>query len=374
MRPSTEFTRDVLSQGDFDHFEVADLVYGGERKIEGLPVSGLSWSEDGDAKIQQSGSCTVVWTDDWATSLSPELLTDPLAPAGAELWLYSVITAGEVFQERVPIGQFRITAVPSAMDEDMLFRGEWITVGSTVEVEFKERLVVVEDDRFDLPEATASLVSVWAEVARISGMQVVRSIADSTIPRTVAYSDERLDAVYDLLALINGIPHVASDGSLAARPVEWPAPVDTLRHGDRGTIVSVGRSMSSAEVYNRVVVRGKGVDQTIVLAVAEIKDGPLRVRNADGSRSPFGQKTYFVSSEYVTTVDQALPWAQKTLAQVSQIRTVVVPVVETFNPLRERGDVIRIERARKFLTGRIKSIRRSSGKATMDMDVEIING
>ena len=60
------------------------------------------------------------------------------------------------------------------------------------------------------------------------------------------------------------------------------------------------------------------------------------------------------------------------LDRVAVLGQKVIPVVETFNPLRERGDVITIERARETITGRIKSIDRGSGP-TMTMRV-VVNG
>jgi hypothetical protein len=372
MRPAIALDMQVLT-ADFNHHFVADLFYDGRRRIASIPLTDFSLTEDADALIQQSGSCTVVWTDEWASSLSPETLSDPLAPAGAELWVYSVITTGPTYKTRVPLGQYRITNIPSAMDEEMLFNGQRITLGSVVKVEFKERLIVVADDRFDLPEATASLSSVWGEVGRISNMQIVRNLPDSTIPRTITYGEERIDGVYDLLELIGGIPHVLSDGTLAARPINWPDPVATLRRGTGGQIVSVGRSMSTALVYNRVVVRGKAQDQTIVLASSEITSGPLRVRNADGSRAPFGRKTKFVSSDYVTTYDQAKPWADRELAASSRLRSTIVPVVATFNPFWERGDVVILQRGARDLIGRISKIERKA-TGTMKMNVEVVHG
>lgn len=372
MRPGVLALPNVLS-ADFDHEEVADLFYDGDRRIASIPLTDFVLNEDGGAAIQQSGSCTVVWTDEWATSLSPDSLSDPLAPAGAELWVYSVIKVGQVITERVPLGQYKITNIPSAVDEDMLFRGQWITLGSTVKVEFKERLVSVDEDRFDLPEATKSVASVWTETAELTGLQIVRNLDDATIPRTIAYGENRLDGTYDLLEIIGGIPHMRSDGTLGARPIAWPDPTMTLRRGPRGTLVSVGKSMTTAQLYNRVVVRGKQDDLVVVLAVAEITSGPLRTRNADGGRSPFGRKTKFVSSEYVTTYEQAQAWADRELAASSQIRSTVVPVEMTYTPLLERGDVVLLERPRKTLTGRIVTIRRSKA-ATMSMTVEILNG
>lgn len=371
MRRGTAQFRGVLT-GPFNHYYTADIYYAGERRLADVPITDVRFKEDGDAAIQQSGSFTIVWTDDFGRSVSPGEVSDVLAPFGAEVYLYSRVWVGP-FVERVALGQFTITDVPSAMDEDMVFRGEWITVGSVVEVEFKERLAKVQDDRFDVPSAAGDLSSTWDELGRLTELQLSRSLPDREIPRAVVYKEDRLDAVYDLANVIDGIPHMTSDGALSARPKAWPGVVDTVRRGAGGTIVSVGRAMSPKDVYNRVAFRGKSDNQEIILASAEVSAGPLRARNHDGTPSPFRRKTYFVSSEYVTNEEQALEWVQRELPRVSQLRSVRIPVTETFNPLRERGDVVRIERARKSLLGRIVSIDRDGG-ATQTMIVELADG
>jgi hypothetical protein len=359
VRPGSDLLDGVLTS-DFDHYFVADLFYAGERRLASIPVSDVTFNEDGDAVIQQSGSLTVQWTDDYATSVTPREVSDVLAPFGAELYLYSMVWLGP-FVERVPMGQFVITDVPSAMDEDMLFRGEWITVGSVVELEFKERTANVDEDRFDVPGAAGDLSSVWAEIGRLTSLQLQRTVPDAPIPRSVVYQENRLDAVYDLAAVLDAVPHMTADGVLAARPNVWPAPVASLDRGDGGCLVSVGNSMRRENVYNRVAFRGKDGDSQVILAAAEVPSGPLRARNADGSRSPFGRKTYFLASEYVSTRAQAQDFVDRELPRVSSLRSAVVPFVETFNPRRERGDVVWITRGRERLLGRILTLSRTEG-------------
>jgi hypothetical protein len=352
--------------GPFDAVWVADLYYNGERRLEGVPITDVRFSEDANADVQQSGSCTVVWTDEFATSVVPTSMADPFAPFGAQLYVYCVLTAGS-FQERVAYGRFQIDDVPSARDEEMRFRGEWVTVGSTVQVELRELLAAVQQESFDVPTAPSDLSSTWGELGRVSGLPLVRSVADVPITRSVMYPDGKLDAVYELMSvMLDAVPHVTADGALSARPNVWPDPVDDIT---LDVIESVTSGMSAAQVYNRVVVRATGGDQAAVLAVAEVTSGPLRVRNPDGSASPFRARTRYLSSEFVTTESQAQAWADSELAKVGVLRSRVAEVVETFNPLRERGDVVRVERNRVWLVGRVVSIDRSG--ATQRLRVEV---
>lgn len=366
MRFGSSDLRGVLTSS-YDPTWVADLHYNGLRILANLPIRDVTMNEDAGAEIQQSGSCEVVWSDEFATSISPAAVTDPLAPFGAQLHIYSVIEDGP-FVERVEYGWFEIVDVPKARDEQMLFRGSLITLGSWVELELKELLHGVSQETFDTPTAPASLTSVWGEIGRISGLPLSRTVADTGIPRSVMYPENKLEAIQSLMDIVlDAAPHMTADGALAARPNTWPAPVDTLTR--EGSIISVGNMMSSENVYNRVVVRATGSDQKAILAISEITSGPLRVRNPDGSVSPYRARTLYLSDELINTRDAAKAWADSTLAQVSTPRAQILPITEKFNPLRERGDVVLVERLTKTLLGRVSTISRKG--ATQDLTVEI---
>lgn len=366
-------------RGPVNHRWEASISYDGVTVMPNVPMSNVSFKEDAGAGIEMSGSCEVVWSSEFGDSVTPQAIGDALSPFGSELQLFSVITVGSTLESRVPMGVFPITNVPSAMDEDMVFRGEWITVGSTVKIEFKDHMAKVDRDRFDVPTAPSKLTSVWGEVSRIADMSIVQGVADAPITRSVMYQENRLEAIRDLLELLDAVPHMTSFGALSARPNVWPAPVARLTRADptraiTGQVVSVGRSMGTSKVYNRVAFRGKADNQQKILASAEITSGPLRTKNADGSKSPYGRVTKFISSDLVNTQAQAYDWCVRELARSSTLGTVELPVVEMFNPLRERGDVIQIERPRgEVLTGRVVEINRSSG-ATQDLKVEVLGG
>jgi len=367
VRNGSAELRGILT-GSFNHHWVADLYYNGVRRRADIPIQMPSMKEDAGASIQQAGSCTVKWSDEFATSLLPKVITDPLAPFGAQLWLYSWITVGP-FGERVEYGRFEITDVPSARDEQMRFRQELITLGSTVELELKELLAGVDQETFDVPTAPLQLTSTWEEIARITGLPLSRTVADQPIPRSVMYPEKKLDATYDLMdVVLESAPHMTADGTVSARPHAWGDPVDVLTMA--GSLVEVGQMMSADQVKNRVAVRATSGDQTRILATAEITSGPLRVRNEDGSVSPFRTRTEYLSNELIVTAAAAKAWADQRLPQVSTLRARVLPVTEKFNPLRERGDVVVIERPDQNLLGRVVTIERGS-RGTQELTVEI---
>jgi hypothetical protein len=121
-------------------------------------------------------------------------------------------------------------------------------------------------------------------------------------------------------------------------------------------------ALSNANVYNAVVVRGQDPSgNTIVLASSELTDGPLRVRNADGSLSPYRRVPYYYQSQYITTTAQAKAYADQQLPRVSRLRSITYQLVELFNPLREVGDVLNVYRLGDAFTCRITDITRDAG-------------
>lgn len=372
MREQTAQLRDVLRSGSFDAQWVADVYYDGARRISDLTIRDPSFDDDGTALVQGTGSCTVEWTSDFAESLTPRLADDVLAPFGSELSVSVLVSAGS-FRERVQMGWYRIEDVPSARDQFVSFGGGILPIGSTVELSLQDRFRRVQRDLFDVPGSPLSLTSVLTEAQRITGLQIVREIPDAAIPKTFAYEEERLDPLYDLVEFADGIPYMRPDGTLGQRTIGWGSPVDTVTDGPDGTLVSLGFAMSSEKVYNRVVFRsgGDGDSAEQILAVAEITDGPLRVRNPDGSPSPYGRVTYYVSSDQVTSRGQAQAYVDRLLPQVSALRVAERPMVEIFNPLRQVGDVLSVRpMGEQPFLGRVSTISRSDGP-TQDVTLEV---
>lgn len=368
MRVHTTQLAEVLNYSH-DRRWVADLYYDGERRLADLPIEDPSFTDDGSALVQGSGSVTVVYQGDFAESLSPTVVSDMLAPAGAELAIYCVVSA-DAFSERVEMGWYRIVETPSAEDFTAKYGQQRITLGSRVELSLQDRFHRVQRDRFDIPGSPSQLGSVFAEVARQTQLQLTKMVSDRPIPKSIAYEEDRLEYVYDLVDVLGAVPYMRPDGSLGQRPVEWPAPVDVLRTGTGGNLVDLKRSMTSEQVYNRVAFRSTADDQTKILATAEIQSGPLRTKNADGSPSPAGRTTYYASSQFVRNRAQADAYVKDLLPRVSSMRVLEVPVTERFNPLREVGDVLTVEHPSGGFVGRVKSLKRGA-EATQTLTLEV---
>lgn len=336
MREVSSQVRQMVEDGGFDATYVADLMYNGDRRIAGVPLTdvGLRW--DASQFVAGSGQARIVWADDIGSSMIPKQIGDWFSPFGAELQVDCMIGAG-VFSERVPMGRFVIEEVPDAVERKMLFGDRFIHPGESFGVTLKDTLLRVQRDEFPFPTAATS-ASVWGELQSITGMPIVRTLPDGTVPASIAYEGEMAKVVSQLLDVIGGWPYADARGVLTARPKAWSAPVDRVRG-----VVSAPRSMESSRTYNRVVVEGKAPTGEPIYGVAEIGDGFLRVRNPDGSVSPFGVQTYRYQSDFLTSRIQCYAYAVELLARVSRLRSVTRQIVETFNPLREIGDVLEFE-------------------------------
>lgn len=577
MRAATSQLRKVLARGSFDSQWTADVFYDGQRRFQDVPVKDVQMDEDGTAKIQQSGSLTIVWQDPRGGSIAPHSVEDVLSPFGTELVLYQIISDGPLFVERVPMGTFVISDVPEVSSVPWSLYGRALVKGDQIKVTFKDPFYKVSRNRFDIPGITPSLSSVYGEIQRLTRLPVTENplVPDGPIPRAMVYEEDRLDAVYELASVLDATPYMVSDGTVSLRPNSWNVPVDeiaaanagdpvrelspasytawteqrrnllespvhslstagwsgsgtrtpvasgmrlsvgaisnnssilwrtstpaidpsqaagsaryrvtlgagatspvtlkaqvfwgaagwgeagafvtiapgetrdvtvdgdptkagasyfrpTLRTGAsiteaveltvadgtvyesapyagelftgnsapggglhrtrwlgavnasssvaesrdiipavmgpdiprRGTLIRVTRGMSAEGVYNRVVVRAQG-QQAGVLAAGEIGDGPLRAENPEGADSPFGRVPYFMSSQFITSVAQALAEVRKWLPRVSRPQALVMDIDEVLNPLREVGDVVTVRRKGEVFPARVVKIKRTSDK------------
>lgn len=362
MRFGSAALRDAL-KADFNWRYVADVFSNGVRVIQDLPVTNVRLDDDSTSLVQGTGSLTVAYQDDFARTITPSQIGDVLSPFGTQLAVSVLVTAGAGFSERIPMGQYLISETPFAFAQRYLFNSSLVSKGDLIDLNLKDLMYGVQRDRFDVPGSPPDLSSVWKEVQRLTGLPITRSIADAAISTTVAYQEDKLQAVYDLATVLDATVCMTATGTVSMRANAWPTVVDTINFGDGGTLVSVGRAMSNDTVYNKVVIRQAATDGTAVLATQEIASGPLRTSNGDGSLSPYRRVPYFYSSPFITTQSQAQTYAATLLPRVSSLRSVKVDVTEFFNPLRDLGDVVTVNRAGETFTGRVTAISRT-GDAT----------
>lgn len=357
-RAVQDVTRRLIADGGFDRVWAADLLYDGARRMANVPIADPSFSWDGGAQIVGSGSCRVVWNDDHATTMIPRRIGDWFAPFGAELQVDLIVSSGS-HAERVPMGRFVLESVPNARESEFLWRDQTLYVGESFGLSLKDPMIRVARDKFPFPTSPRS-TSAWAEAQAITGMPIIRNVPDATVPTTVTYDDDRAKSLGELFDLMGAWPALTPAGVLTARPKAWGSPV-----GDLTGVVSAPRTLTAERTYNRVVVKGKSPAGDPIYGIAEITEGFLRVRNADGSRSPFGVATYEYASDFLTTEAMCLAYARELLPRVSKVRGVVRDVEMTLNPLWEVGDVLR------FDGGIVRVASISHSEAITKMTVEV---
>lgn len=365
MRFGSARLKQVLT-GSFDKRYVADVIFNGVRVKQDIPIVSPSFSDSGTSQVQSTGSCTIVYQDDFGASIAPRAINDILAPFGSRILVSVLIESGPSFQERVPLGTYLIAEDPSIRTTRFRFNGAVVAKGDQIDLTLKDLFAGVQRDRFDNPGTAPDLSSVWKEYQRLVALPITRTVTDAPIPTSVAYQEDKLQACYDLATVLDATAYMTPDGTASMRPNAWPAPVDVLNSKDidpeGGTLVDIVPRLSNDNVYNAVVVRGTSSDgTTIVLASREVTDGPLRVRNPDGSLGPYRRVPYYYQSQYITTQAQAQAYADQMLPRVSKLRSLTYDLVELFNPLREVGDVLTVNRLGESFTCRITAITRDSG-------------
>jgi hypothetical protein len=339
MRTASDNYRSTIRSGGFALSYEADLFYDGRRLFESLPIVDPSWTFDGSSPVLMSGSCTVQWNDAHGTSLSPSDPQDWLAPYGSSLTVYAVVAAG-AFRERIQLGVLDITAIPSANDDYFVLGESRVVIGSTVKVELKDRMVEVQRDRFTRASAPTVLTSAWGEAAALTGFALSRSLPDVPVTNQSPYGDDRVEALGTILSLLGGVPFMASDGTLSARPTAPGPVVGALTVGANGTITEVGAALDADGVYNGVIIRAETGDQEQVLAELWVTSGPLRATPAGGPRTPFHRVPRFYSSPQLDTAEKAAAAAPGLLAQFSQPRASELNVQCIIDPTIEVGDVL----------------------------------
>ena len=340
MRAVSDELAAVLDGGQYELDLRLDVFYGAERTLAGLtvyPSWELKWVKSAD--VPGSGSVLVQVQMPDGSSLTPREFTSRLAPFGQEVAPLLTVRAG-AFAETVMAGRYRIVDVPSARDENMVHAARVITVGSYVELRLADQLEAVREWGFAAPEQPVHTSDAWQEMARLTGMRIVRSAPTVSVPASIVYdmSDGgRLKAVQALADALGGTLYVTADGALTVLADGEGESVRTFPY--RGsTVLDFEIGMSSEGVYNEVVGNFEAEDRSpIVAPPARVTDGPLRV---DG---PFGRRTRYYASPFVKTREQADSALAKILARSSTAKAYRTSFPAILDPRVEVGDTVTVE-------------------------------
>jgi hypothetical protein len=363
MRPGSDELKSVLADGSFTKRLIVDAFNGAERTLYdiGNDAWELKWDREGNLK--STGSIRLVHSTPDGTSISPSAITDPLAPYGQEVNVLLEVSAGD-FTETVQVGHYRIASVPLAQDEYADFSDRQIVTSSMVDLTLEDRLSLLARRGFRSEENPAS-TSAWAELARISGMQVLQSVADVTLPTDLVYTavkGGRLAAVKTIAGLLGGTEYTTPDGALSVVSSTPGSSVGALVIGEEGTIVGDDGGMDSTEVYNVVVGQFED-DERIPIVKVWIADGEL-------SPEVIPENTYYHQNSAIKTDVDAIAEVASVGAIVSRpAKRVLVQCI--LNPLIEAGDVLEVGRrdGTTFLGQVVRYRYGSANLMTVEMDV-----
>ncbi|MBN9210506.1 MAG: hypothetical protein BGO45_04605 [Microbacterium sp. 71-36] len=363
MRAANDTTRQLLAdladgRGGIEKIWTADLMYDGERRLEGLQIDEPAIGWDMSRFVVASGAVPVVWSDVFGSSMIPREIGDWFSPFGAELQVDCIIRAGR-YEDRIPMARLIIDSVPDADDRRMLFQGIPFTAGESFTVNVADRLAKIARDEFRAPTSAKSS-SAWQEIQSVTRFPVIRSVPDAVVPSGIVYEGQRSAVVNKLYDLMGAWPHLTADGVLTAIPKAWGDPVDEIRG-----FVSAPVSMSAEQTYNSVVVEGKDDAGDPIYAFADITEGFLRVSNPGDSMSPFGRKTRRYQSEFLRTRQQCEEFAAGLLERSARRRGVRRTITEPFNPLREVGDVLIFDGG----LARVSSLSHKGGQTMTTVDI-----
>lgn len=351
MIPTSQSAADLLLSGGYEGVYVADVIVDGSSVLEENPISNVSMTWNGDARVRGTGRCVFTYSDDRGGSIVPEDVTSWMTPYATVLNISYRLTAGD-FVEKILLGSFKVIKVTDPIDFRRPFLGDYISLGSSVGLQFADLSRVTDRERFPIPYGPSDLSSVWAEMGRLTLLPLLRNVADAAIPRAVTYKDNRLDAIYDLARVLGGTPYVNENGQLTIDPDEWPDESEELLTGSEGVVISrAPADLTDEEVYNQVVVRSWDDGQGSILATKELESGRLRYGGV------MGRIPYFASSEYVTTAEQAYAYASDLLPKVSSLPALQLELEVVPDPRRQVGDVFRFTWDGVVWRSRVREVR-----------------
>lgn len=366
MREVSEKAALIIEGGSFQHRLKLAAFYGSDVTLPDVPVASWQFGSERGRDIPSIGDVQAVYADEQGTSVTPREFTDALAPFGQEVVAELVVSAGP-FSESVVVGRFRIGETPEASDATHRFGSRVITTSSTVKLKLVDGLERVRAYGFTSPTRPGSS-SCWAELARLTEMQVVRSVPDQSMP-SIEYElaqEGRLNACQAIASKLGGTLYVRPDGALTVIPDSSGVVVKRIRLDDDGLRLSeISRALSTDQLYNEVVGIFADKDRNpIVVPPAQITEGPMSVHG------PLGHRTRYYASDFVDSPGEARAAVAKILAGSSTAKTVTVPVSIVLDPRLEVGDTVELEQDRETLTGTIEALDMKSD-GTMDLDIAV---
>jgi hypothetical protein len=326
-------------QGSTQPVFYADL-WKSNNLIGTLPLEQGSCSVDYDADSDIQGGASLV-VNDADGSWTPTSIGSPLTPFGSVINIRAGFKIGNA-EEVVSLGWFVIADV-EIEEAWKSYTSNGTTVlarkGSRITVNCVDLMQKVADYKFLVPTSPTQ-ANAWEEIQWLVGdvigteMPSWSGFTDLPIPSNLTYSEDRMQAVKDLAAVLAAEPVLTPGGKLTLRLIN-PAQDSTNTAPTFGWNINVTdykKKLSRDGVYNIVAVRGRNSNGVDVVAYAIQNDGPTSFY------SSMGPRPVFYDTDLMTTVATIQAYADAQLATLAQRQTQTVPIKALPNPAIQLGD------------------------------------
>jgi len=300
--------------------------------IEDLPHSGGSVTVDRGSAARRT--CSVSIPD---VTRIPRTARDKLSVYGAFLTIRRGIAYSSNDIETVPLGTFRIDEIEGDVDQ-----GPVTITGKSYEA-------FLSDDKFTQPTTTRGYNAVSTAVGMLVTSSLPGMVIDTTrlvdAPIGVTTWDvegDRFEAIQEVAKVAGAECFCDADGTFVVAPLPDllnTLPVWEVAAGERGTLITASRGMSSAEVFNGVLARGENSEEDKPAVSSLVVDNDTSSPTYWGG--PFGKRPAFISSSTLTTVGACTAAATYELA-TRKLPNATADLSSLPNPALEAGDVIRI--------------------------------
>lgn len=324
-----------------------ELLRSGDVIYDGLPVVSGDVTDDSQALIRRRCNLSLPVNDDVMALLPRDHPSDGgLWPLGNEVKLYSGIRYSNGDEELVPMGVYRIARPVASTANDVVTIDGYDRSRSVSRARFTEPYSISQGTNY----AIAIKELVQSRIAWLADEDFLFMDTDHTTPLLVFTSDDDpWQMATDMAASLGAELFFDGNGNCVLRPEPDPAftpPVFEYISGEEATILDMDRDLDDEQAYNGVIVTGENTDLLLPVRAESWDTNPDSPTYYDPdypSQSVYGAVPYFITSQYVTTVQQAQDAAAANLTRVMGIIE-KIEFSAINNPAHESGDVIAVGR------------------------------
>lgn len=326
----------------------ADLLQRGEVLASGLPVLSGDVMDDTGASVRRRASLALAPTSEVLSMLAAQPPADGgLWPLGNELKLYGGIRFRDGTEELASMGVFRINRPRVTEDPN----------GISAAVEGYDRGRSVTRARFTQPYtvaagqnySTAIQALVKSRLPWMPDGDFIFMETDFTTPMLVfSMDDDPWASAQDMAASFGAELLFDGDGRCVLRPVPDPLYTPssfTYASGIDATVTAITRDLDDDQAYNGVIVNSSSTSLPVPIRAEVWDEDPSSPTYFDPSSpgdSLYGAVPYFMTSQYITTQEQANAAAAANLARVMGVIE-AIDFQAVNNPAHEGGDIVDVK-------------------------------